>query len=63
MNDRDIWTIDAMEQFGGSFVKAIGAAARMADGFNLRLIKHTWPEYWAEYEKRGIELEAEESTT
>ena len=63
MNDRDIWTIDAMEQQGGSFVKALGALVRHADLNNLDRIKEAWPEYWAEYEKRGIELEAEESTT
>ena len=55
--DRDLWTIDAMEKWGGSFVKALGAAARRADGANLEKIKRTWPEYWADYEKRGIELE------
>lgn len=56
-NDRDIYTIDAMEKWGGAFVAALGRAARRADGDNLELIKKTWPAYWAEYEKRGIELE------
>lgn len=49
--------MDAMEKWGGSFVKALGAAARRADGQNLERIKRAFPEYWAEYEKKGIELE------
>lgn len=57
MNERDIWTIDAMEKYGGSFVKQLGALARRADPINLQKIKTTWPEYWSEYEARGIEME------
>ncbi len=57
MTDRDIWTIDAMEDRGGSFVQQLGALARRADPVNLEKIKMTWPEYWAEYERHGIEME------
>lgn len=56
-NDRDIWTIDAMEDMGGSFVKQLGALARRADPQNLEKIKMTWPQYWEEYEQAGIKLE------
>lgn len=59
MNDRDMWTVDAMEAQGGSFVKALGNAARHADTQNLQKIKETWPEYWADYEERGRKLESE----
>ena len=55
---RDYWTIEAMEKYGGSFVKALAEAARRADMQNLAKIKNTWIEYWAEYEKTGRELEA-----
>lgn len=53
MNENDIATIDAMEARGGSFVKALGAAARHADRFNLQKIKETWPEYWKQYSPHG----------
>ena len=54
---RDYWTIEAMAKYGGSFVKALAEAARRADPQNLARIKMAWPEYWAEYEKTGHELE------
>lgn len=54
---RDYWTIEAMEKYGGSFVKALAEAARHADPQNLAKIKTTWVEYWMEYEKTGRELE------
>ena len=49
-----------MEKWGGSFVKALGAAARRADGRNLERIKDAFQDYWSEYETRGIQLEKEE---
>jgi hypothetical protein len=55
---RDYWTIEAMAKYGGSFVKALAEAARRADPQNLARVKTAWPEYWAEYEKTGRELEA-----
>lgn len=58
--DRDLWTLDAMEKYGGSFVKNLGSLARRADPLNLRKIKDTWPEYWSEYERLGIEMEQKE---
>lgn len=60
MNDRDIWTCDAMEKWGGSFVKALGNLARHADPDNLKKIKNAFPEYWADYEEQGKLLENEE---
>lgn len=60
MNDRDIWTCDAMEKFGGSFVQHLGALARRADLVNLEKIKATWPEYWEDYEQRGITMQQTE---
>lgn len=61
MDDRDIWTINAMEKYGGSFVKALGALARSADVPNLIRIKIVWVEYWIDYEKKGVILEKEEN--
>lgn len=53
MEEKDIWTCDAMEKWGGSFVKKLGELARRADSSNLQKIKETWKEYWLEYEKLG----------
>ena len=57
MNERDSWTVDAMEKFGGSFVQQLALLARHADPVNLAKIKTTWKEYWTEYEFTGIQLE------
>ncbi len=59
MDDRDIWTIDAMEKYGGSFVKKLGGLARHADRFNLSIIKEAWPGYWMEYEAFGRKMQVE----
>ena len=48
--ERDLLTITAMEQFGGSFVRALGAAARVADPCNLKTIKEEFGFYWSRYE-------------
>lgn len=61
MNDRDIWTIEAMDEMGGSFVQSLAALARHADAENLELIKQTWSAYWAEYEEWGKKLEKQRS--
>jgi len=57
-NDRDAWTVDAMETYGGSFVKALGNLARHADATNLEYIKTTWANLWAQYEETGRQMEA-----
>ena len=57
MNERDCWTVDAMEKYGGGFVKALANLARHADHINLQMIKMTWVNNWNEYEKMGIEME------
>ena len=56
MNEQDIWTLDAMEEQGGSFVKALANAARHADPVNFQKIKDTWPDYWKDYERRGVAM-------
>lgn len=38
-----------MDQYGGSFVRALASAARLADPTNLAAIKEAWPHYWAKY--------------
>jgi len=47
MEDFDV--VSAMIEYGGSFVRKLGAAALVADPENLDKIKATWPDYWATY--------------
>lgn len=60
LDNRDYWTVRAMEKFGGSFVKALASAAERADHENLEKIKDAWPEYWTDYEVMGSEMEDEQ---
>ena len=48
--------IDTMMEYGGSFVRKLGAAALVADPENLRKIKNTWPDYWAQYDRMAQQL-------
>lgn len=50
MEEQDYKTVENMEKYGGSFVKALAECARRADPINLRKIKDTWSEYWNQYE-------------
>jgi hypothetical protein len=43
----DYLVLQAMRKDGGSFVRALAAAATCADSDNLARIKAAWPEYWA----------------
>jgi len=49
-------TIEAMMEYGGSFVRKLGAAALVADTENLAKIKATWPDYWAQYQRMAKQL-------
>lgn len=49
MTDQDNDVVWAMETYGGSFVKALAAAARCADAINLEKLKLAFPEYWQRY--------------
>lgn len=49
-----------MERYGGSFVKALSVCILRADLNNLRKIKATWPNYWAQYLRMGASVEREE---
>lgn len=54
MNDKK--TIETMMEYGGSFVRKLGAAALVADTENLAKIKATWPDYWAQYSRMAKQL-------
>lgn len=47
MTDRDV--ARTMQEYGGSFVRALGTAALAADPTNMKKIRDTWPDYWAQY--------------
>ena len=54
MKDSDV--INTMIEYGGSFVRKLGAAAIVADTENLAKIKQTWPDYWAQYSRMAKQL-------
>jgi hypothetical protein len=45
-----------MMEYGGSFVRKLGAAALVADPENLAKIKATWPDYWAQYDRMAKQI-------
>ena len=49
MKDFDV--ARTMIEYGGSFVRKLGAAALVADQDNLSKIKSTWPDYWTQYDR------------
>lgn len=40
----------AMEKYGGSFIKGLGQALQHSDEQNAAKIKAAWPDHWREYE-------------
>jgi hypothetical protein len=54
VNDKK--TIETMMEYGGSFVRKLGAAALVADTENIAKIKQTWPDYWAQYSRMAKQL-------
>jgi hypothetical protein len=51
----DIHVLQAMERYGGGFVRALANAGFIADSDNLQRIKTAWPEYWKLYTARARE--------
>jgi hypothetical protein len=54
MRDYDVAL--TMIEYGGSFVRKLGAAALVADPENMGKIKTTWPDYWAQYDRMAKQL-------
>lgn len=54
INDRDV--ARTMIDYGGSFVRKLGAAALVADPENMGKIKATWPDYWAKYARMAQQI-------
>ena len=51
MTDSEIIVVEAMEKYGGSFVKALAEAFWRADRANFYKLQAAFEEYWQEYEK------------
>jgi hypothetical protein len=56
VNDETYWTHRAMQQYGGSFIKALAGLIVVADDDNLVRIRLAWPEYWKDYSEMGQRL-------
>ena len=54
MKDFDV--ARTMIEYGGSFVRKLGAAALVADQDNLAKIKNAWPDYWAQYGRMAKQI-------
>lgn len=50
-NDHDFEVVEAMEKYGGSFVKALAECFHRADANNVEKLKNAFPEYWEQYEE------------
>lgn len=51
MNDHDYEVVEAMRQYGGSFVKALAECFLRADTDNFWKLKIAFPEYWKQYQE------------
>ena len=50
MDEHELKVVTAMEQYGGSFVKALALCFYRADNNNFIKLKEAFPEYWKQYE-------------
>lgn len=55
----DAQVINCMLAHGGSFVRALAAAAARADAENLRIIKTAFKTYWTGYADIVVQLQKE----
>lgn len=55
MLDQDIPMVEAMETYGGSFVKALAQCFRRADSVNRARLFLAFPEYCQKYEAMANE--------
>lgn len=55
--DEKYYVAIGMKSYGGGFVKKLGEALQVADEDNTQRIKEAFEHYWAEYLKRGIEID------
>lgn len=53
LTEKDLEIIEAMQKYGGSFVKALAECFWHADSFNFVKLKDAFPGYWAEYAEKA----------
>ena len=63
MTTEDRETVRMMEQYGGSFIKALTRAIYFADINNFEKIKRAFPDEWKKYENWGRLGEGLENVT
>lgn len=51
MTEEQIKVVEAMEQYGGSFVKCLAKCFWQADHINFEKLKTAFSEYWQQYEE------------
>ena len=56
MSDESLSVANAMMEYGGSFVSALGKALMSADHINVIKIKNAFPEDWGRYLKMGEDM-------
>jgi len=49
MTDQEFEVVEAMFDYGGSFVQQLSICFHRADPFNFEKLKDAFPEYWEEY--------------
>lgn len=57
MTKQEAKVIEAMDKYGGSFVKALAECFRCADPVNFMRLRDAFPNYWSQYDlmvKRGV---------
>ena len=50
-------TLDAMQKYGGSVIKALAAAYVAADSWNRKLIRNTFFAEWQHYQEMAADTE------
>lgn len=51
MTEHELDVVEAMDRFGGSFVRALANAFYHADFNNFKKLKNAFSDYWNNYEK------------
>ena len=49
MNDDELFVVEAMKKYGGSFVKALAECFYRADRVNFIILQQAFPNYWLQY--------------
>lgn len=58
MTEELLKTVEAMETYGGSFIKALAECVRRADHINRPKLLLAFPEYFKEYHEIAMKEEA-----